>query len=61
MTSWLGKANGQYANLRHKAERAEYDFLATFFIYNEMNAIGVGLLKNEYKKSFLVFSSGTSF
>ncbi len=47
MTSWLGNVNGQYANLRHKAERAEYDFVVTFFIYNEMNAICVGLLEND--------------
>ncbi len=45
MTSWLDNVNGYYANLRHKAELAEYDFLVTFFIYNEMNAICVGLLE----------------
>ncbi len=44
MTSWLGNVNGLCANLRHKPELAKYDFLATFFIYNEMNAICVGLL-----------------
>ncbi len=46
MTSWLGNVNGLYANIRHKAELVKYDFLATFFIYNEMNAICVGLLEN---------------
>ncbi len=46
MTSWLGNVNGKYANLQHKAELAEYDFLATFFIYHEMNAICVGQLDN---------------
>ncbi len=53
MTSCIDNVNGLYANLRHKAELAKYDFLATFFIYNEMNAICVGLLaSNSFRIQF---------
>ncbi len=34
-------------NMPKRTELVEYDFLATVFIYNEMNAICVGLLEND--------------
>ncbi len=40
---WLGNFIGLYANRCHNAELTENDFLATFFNYNGMNKIRVGL------------------
>ncbi len=39
MTRLLDKFIGLYANLWNKTELAEYGFSATFFSYNELNAI----------------------
>ncbi len=48
MTRQLGNLSSWNASLWHNAELADYGFLATFFICNDMHAICVLLIENKF-------------